>query len=188
MRALTLWQPWASLIALGVKTIETRSWKAPDALIGQRIAIHAAKRPAKFDDMKRLIMETDPTVWNRWFEAGLVSARGELDFVPYGAVVATAHLDGCIPITDYATMGDPECIVTHMDGIDHWIPGDEDQSAAYGSAIPDPGAGLIRDITDQMPFGDYRTCRWAWMLNDLEPLSDPLPATGRQGLWNWSPS
>ena len=27
MKALTLHQPWASLVALGVKTIETRSWK-----------------------------------------------------------------------------------------------------------------------------------------------------------------
>lgn len=26
MKAIRLWQPWASLIALGHKTIETRSW------------------------------------------------------------------------------------------------------------------------------------------------------------------
>ena len=44
MRALTLWQPWASLIALGHKVSETRSYAAPGALIGQRIAIHAGKR------------------------------------------------------------------------------------------------------------------------------------------------
>lgn len=46
MKALTLWQPWASLIALGYKHYETRSWKR-NSLIGQRIAIHAAKRPPK---------------------------------------------------------------------------------------------------------------------------------------------
>lgn len=27
MKAITLWQPWASLIATGAKTFETRSWK-----------------------------------------------------------------------------------------------------------------------------------------------------------------
>lgn len=41
MRALSLWQPWATLIALGAKAIETRPWatryRGP-------IAIHAAKR------------------------------------------------------------------------------------------------------------------------------------------------
>ena len=32
MKALTLHQPWASLIAHGVKTIETRSWAPPRSL------------------------------------------------------------------------------------------------------------------------------------------------------------
>ena len=39
--AITLHQPWASLIALGLKTVETRSWPAPARLVAQRIAIHA---------------------------------------------------------------------------------------------------------------------------------------------------
>ena len=40
MRALTFWQPWASLIALGHKTIETRTHEFR-GLIGRRLAIHA---------------------------------------------------------------------------------------------------------------------------------------------------
>lgn len=43
MKALTLHQPHATLIALGKKPWETRSWKAPVSLIGQRLAIHAGK-------------------------------------------------------------------------------------------------------------------------------------------------
>lgn len=46
MQALTLWQPWATLIAMDHKRFETRSWKRGN-LIGERIAIHAAKRPPK---------------------------------------------------------------------------------------------------------------------------------------------
>lgn len=41
MRALSLWQPWASLIALGVKTIETRGWSTK---YRGPLLIHAAKR------------------------------------------------------------------------------------------------------------------------------------------------
>ena len=41
MKALSLWQPWASLIAIGAKRIETRSW---DTLYRGPIAIHAAKK------------------------------------------------------------------------------------------------------------------------------------------------
>lgn len=44
MKALTIWQPYAGLIAAGIKTIETRGWPAPKNLIGQRVAIHAAKK------------------------------------------------------------------------------------------------------------------------------------------------
>ena len=43
MKTISLWQPYASLIAAGVKTIETRGWAPPKGLMGQRIAIHAAR-------------------------------------------------------------------------------------------------------------------------------------------------
>lgn len=41
LSAITLWQPWASLIAFGQKKIETRSWKTPHR---GPLLIHAAKR------------------------------------------------------------------------------------------------------------------------------------------------
>lgn len=41
MRALTLKQPWATIVALGLKPVENRSWKLPDALMGEDFAIHA---------------------------------------------------------------------------------------------------------------------------------------------------
>lgn len=41
MRAISLWQPYASLIAVGAKQYETRSWAT--AFRGY-VAIHAAKR------------------------------------------------------------------------------------------------------------------------------------------------
>jgi len=44
MRALSLWQPWASLIYDGRKTIETRHW---EMLYRGPLAIHAAKRIEK---------------------------------------------------------------------------------------------------------------------------------------------
>jgi|SRR5579859_1199844 len=41
MKALSLWQPWASLMADGRKKIETRHWPPPLWLLGQKLAIHA---------------------------------------------------------------------------------------------------------------------------------------------------
>ncbi len=42
IKALSLWQPWATLIAVGLKKHETRSWSTP---YRGPLAIHAAKRP-----------------------------------------------------------------------------------------------------------------------------------------------
>ena len=47
MPIITLWQPWASWIALGWKTIETRTHPRFKCLSGQRIGIHAG---VKWDD------------------------------------------------------------------------------------------------------------------------------------------
>lgn len=44
MKAITVWQPWAALIAIGAKSYEFRGWYPPESMIGQRIAIHAAAR------------------------------------------------------------------------------------------------------------------------------------------------
>ena len=80
--AITLHQPWASLIALGVKTVETRSWPAPARLVGRRIAVHAGKRLVRRpgDAIERELRA-------RWGEEWRV-------IIPTGAVVATAVLAG----------------------------------------------------------------------------------------------
>lgn len=42
MKAISIKQPWASLIAHGIKDIENRTWKCPQKYIGQRVLIHAS--------------------------------------------------------------------------------------------------------------------------------------------------
>jgi hypothetical protein len=41
MKALTLWQPWATLVAIGAKKVETRCWSKK---YRGELAIHAAAR------------------------------------------------------------------------------------------------------------------------------------------------
>ena len=56
MKALTLWQPWASLVILGYKKIETRSWSTVHR---GKLAIHAAKQEPKsvFSTTARIFSE-----------------------------------------------------------------------------------------------------------------------------------
>lgn len=57
MKALTIWQPWATLIVQGAKPYEFRGWKPPRSLIGQRVAIHAGARPIKRDEVRMLLLQ-----------------------------------------------------------------------------------------------------------------------------------
>lgn len=82
MRAISLWQPWASAIALGTKRIETRHWST--AYRGP-LAIHAAK---KFDRDQREFASTERTL-------GRLPAQ-----LPLGAVVAVCRLTACLPSED----------------------------------------------------------------------------------------
>lgn len=43
MKAISIKQPWAYLIAAGIKDIENRTWKCPGKYIGERVLIHASK-------------------------------------------------------------------------------------------------------------------------------------------------
>ncbi len=80
MKAISLWQPWASAIALGYKTIETRGWSTH---YRGPIAIHAAKRNTPEErDMAQ--------AFERLGLAGLVGA-------PLGSIVAVARLSGVRP-------------------------------------------------------------------------------------------
>ena len=61
MKALTVWQPWASLIAAGVKPYEFRGWAFPRSLEGARIAIHAGARPVRRPEISDLVVRLKRT-------------------------------------------------------------------------------------------------------------------------------
>jgi hypothetical protein len=79
MIALTLTQPWATLVVLGVKRFETRGWSPAGRALPLRLAVHAAKSWRTED---------------RWFaeelrKRGVISAGTSL---PLGAVVGEASV------------------------------------------------------------------------------------------------
>lgn len=55
MKALTIWQPWASLIIIGAKPYEFRSWAVPAWLVGKRLGIHAGARTPKRKEIVDLL-------------------------------------------------------------------------------------------------------------------------------------
>jgi hypothetical protein len=148
MKAISLLQPWASLVAVGAKRIETRSW--PTRYRGP-LAIHASKKWAPYQT----------TYLNIWeIQTGLAPLTGKpLDLsrlswpgvedkhLPLGVVLAVCNLVDCIP-TENLTQG---------------------------------------QIGTDRPFGDFSLGRYGWILDNVKPLSRPIPAKGNLGLWDWMP-
>lgn len=84
MKTLTLTQPWASLVALGHKQVETRSWRTK---YRGPLAIHAAKG---FPRHARDFAATERAI-------------GRLDRrIPLGAIVCTATIKDCVPTQEVA--------------------------------------------------------------------------------------
>jgi len=167
MKALSLIQPWASLIAIGAKKIETRSrLRPPASLIGQRIAIHASKgfpRDAKdacldpvfvtalWSDITRYAtIDTAPDGGYMRLGSEFVSIteiEQHIKQLPCGVIIATARVTGC------------------------WSTNRLDLLAK----LPDA----------ERAFGNYAPDRWMWGLADVQVLPEPIAASGKLGLWEW---
>lgn len=114
MKALTVWQPWATLIIEGWKPREFRPWAAPGAIVGQRIVIHAAKRPMKAEEIRDIM---DYVVSSDGIKDGIQPAardlmervwRREME-LPMSAGLGTALLGAPrIPTHRLPSLGEPE--------------------------------------------------------------------------------
>lgn len=91
MKGLTIWQPWATLVATQHKRIETRGWSTR---YQGPIAIHAAKKNTK--DLRELEI-----TWPFGDCLADALASGPL---PRGKIVAVGRLVGCAPAASLIRM------------------------------------------------------------------------------------
>lgn len=213
MKVLTLWQPHASLCVIinpatgePYKTIETRGWTPPASLIGQRVALHAAasenwREGQQVGDW--LCYRTSKTHQARMY---CRTHRPMVVALPLGAIVATATLADVLPIVrlgeetavrriEVATMGgQPNLMLCAPDpSVALYEDGTLDLTRDAEAGVDfDPSDYYEQDVTDQRPYGDYRTPpeveqRYAWLLADVQAV-DPEPFKGGQGLTRtWQP-
>ena len=155
MKALTILQPWASLIACGAKKIETRSWatryRGP-------IAIHVAQHK-----------DTPRCAWQEPFKSELTKAGmfteypgGKLGFKlkHNGCVIAIAELVDCVKVVKKTG---------------------EMSSLPYYNALLSNGHVVDGN---EFYFGIYTVGRYAWILEKVRPI-EPVFAKGMQRIWNW---
>lgn len=163
MKAISLWQPWASAIALGSKRVETRSWGTK---YRGRLAIHAAKR-LHVNELIHL-----HSCWN-WVGAmaGIGWGWGNDQRVPYdlplGSVVAVCELVDCRP-TDSFTLGEIEQPRTGPKGDGYqWT---ERQMGNFGLGRFGWVLDNIRPLCEPVPFKGMQG-----FFNVPDELIGPLP-------------
>lgn len=154
MRALTIRQPWAALLAHRQKAFETRSFK-----VSYRgpVALHAS---ANADDLDLDLLASDPfrSVLERLQLARFDDAEKTMRItgLTFGAIVAVGRLEGC-----FKTAASRETV----------------RARAAQGRVP----------KHEIAFGDWRDGRFAWLLNDVRILREPIPARGQLGLWKLDP-
>lgn len=152
MKAVTLWEPWASLVAIGAKPYEFRKWAAPGSIVGDRIAIHAGVRKVVPAEVRAIIMNL------RGSESGRAALRPEIA-LPFldrlllspglartGMVVATAKLGR--PVRSDRIMSEFGVVLN-----------DSDRAGHFNFAWP------LLDVEEMRPPIEARGAQgfWEWM-------------------------
>jgi len=157
MKAITITQPYATLISLGMKKIETRSW--PTSYRGP-LAIHAATGLGPVGGNAGLfrLCSVEPfasalRIWHAY-----APSYPEV-WLPRGAIVAVCKLVACRPI------------VQELNG--------------DATILSDDMLSFTPILGNERAFGDYSPGRYAWLLADVRALPAPIPARGALGLWEW---
>lgn len=91
MKAISIKQPWASLIAHGIKDIENRTWKCPQKYLGQRVLIHASTsgQPSLSDYTQEQLLEIE----QRSKELYKCAFYGGF---PKGAIIGSVVISDCV--------------------------------------------------------------------------------------------
>ena len=93
MKAITIKQPYASLIVEGLKDIENRTWKCPEKYIGQRVLIHSSSSE-KYDKLPLDKMFTKSQL------SGLYEKYTESELCKrvylFGAIIGSVEIVDCV--------------------------------------------------------------------------------------------
>jgi activating signal cointegrator 1 len=135
MKAITLTQPWATLVAIGAKKIETRSWATK---YRGPLAIHAGMGLGPVGGKRGFadIYSSEP------FRSVLLAAMpGGMRF-SFGAIIATCVIDSVIPTTWLRATG--RTTVSGIHGPTEYVL--DDQERLFGDYTDGRYAWLLADV------------------------------------------
>lgn len=135
-KAISLWQPWASLLVTGAKRIETRSW------------IHAYRGRLIIHSAKRFTQEERDIAASHVFAESLGAAGLDPTRLPLGCMVGEADLVDIVPVEKIREdIGDREyAFGNYSNGRFAWI---FENPRSYDQPIPARGAQGLFNWRDE---------------------------------------
>lgn len=169
MKALTVYQPWATLIALEIKPLEFRGWDYAErykSLQGARIAIHASARPVKFKELTDLIERMQ---------------KRKLDDTSNGGTgLPASALPTLIRIRDGMAGKDIGLLASGQAYADFLLPlGAIVCTATLGKAVR--ADTLFKGRANDSDRDEHALYAWPMLAVKATP---PIPCKGLQGFWN----
>ncbi|WP_439627526.1 ASCH domain-containing protein [Gemmata sp.] len=176
MKCLSLWNPWATLVATGAKRVETRGWH-----LSHRgpLLIHAAKkwpgdlqrvcltRPFR-EALRDLGVPPEPASWS----AATMEAMKRGWGMSFGAIVGMVEVVTCVPVERVGRWENEPAEPTRNYLLDD-----------LGIMGPADGRPYLFVSDDERAFGDYGPGRYAIVLKNPVRFERPVPCVGRQGLF-----
>ena len=92
MKALTIKQPWASLIVHGIKDIENRTWPCPKKYIGQRVLIHSSAIPVEMINPNSVFTRQQWDSFSLGFQREIICGEGYIN----SAIIGSVEIIDCV--------------------------------------------------------------------------------------------
>lgn len=114
MKAISIWQPNASLLLVGPKRYETRGWRLPRSIVGTRVAIHAAKATGDLIELAQYVSDRNDgapveEAFDRYLRAIMAAGFRTLRELPLGCVIGSVVFKESVPselAEDHGNFGD----------------------------------------------------------------------------------
>ena len=161
MITLSYRQPWATLVALGIKPIENRTWKLPEKHKGKRVLIHASGNPwtwKQFCDYIENLDSEDLTLQkiireNNFSEKWLKS-------LPTSAIIGSVEF--------------PDCVINH--------------SSVWAEKTPLKDAGFAPSDGWLLVVPDLSKVVYNWVCKKPILFKEPiLNVKGKLNFWDYIP-
>lgn len=161
MLAISLWQPWASLLVSGCKLAETRSWFPPEALRGRWVAVHGAATRVPRPRLVDLVLKLEGVEGPRAKEAARrVRAEAHSDLAR-GAVVGLVRFSAFYEVLWLDREKREVTVVEHAQG---W-----NMSARIKHTVSEA----------ELLLGDWSVGRKLWFVEETIKLPEPVACRGR---------